>query len=286
MLPQLRSAGWELAARTELGVSDLPVPPMSFRSSQIRQRLAEGIAAHGLAIRVKDDAVFEFAAMLGFDALWLDLEHHCVSVETAAAHIRAARAGGVADVIARPGNGEFARAARLLEAGARGIMYPRCESAEEAAELVGWTRFPPQGHRGLDGVSPDNPFGLTPAPDYLRRANEEIVLIVQIESPNALSNIDAIAATPGIDFLMLGPGDYAAAIGVPSQMNHPEVVAAHDRVRDAARRAGRRWAVTCFDLDHARRMREQGADLLFHGSDWRILSRAMQALVAEARAIQ
>lgn len=263
-----------------------PPLPMHFRSSQIRTRLAEGQAAHGLAIRVKDDAVFEFSAALGFDALWLDLEHHCVSVETAASHIRAARAGGAADVVARPGKGEFAQMARLLEAGARGIMYPRCESAAEAAEVVRWARFPPLGERGIDGVSPDNPFGLTPAPDYLRLANEEIFLIVQIESPGAMACIDEIAAVPGVDALMLGPGDYAASIGVPAQFNHPNVAAAHDQVRDAAKRAGKHWAVTCFDLDHARRMRDQGAALLFHGSDWRILSRAMQALVKEAQAIQ
>ncbi len=258
---------------------------MPVRPSQVMRLVHENQPAHGVAVRLMDTIVPEFVSMIGFDAIWLDLEHHHLSVEKAAEMIRAARAGGPADVVARPGKGEFTRMARLLEAGAKGIMYPRCESAAEAAEVVRWAKFPPLGERGLDGAAADNPYRLTPVADYLRQANQETFLIAQIESPGALDQAAAIAAVPGIDFLMLGPGDFSASIGAPGQMNHPGVVAAHERVRAAAHGAGKHWAVTCFDMAHAGECLSKGARLLFHGSDWRLVNNGLQQLVQQARGL-
>ena len=85
------------------------------------------------------------------------------------------------------------RMGRLLEAGAQAIMYPRCESAEEAAEVVRWAKFAPQGERGVDGANGDNPYCAMPMPQYLKLANEHTLLITQLESPRALDNADAIA---------------------------------------------------------------------------------------------
>src|SRR6478672_498589 len=135
-------------------------------------------------------------SLMGFDAIWMDLEHHHYSVETAANLMRAARVGS-SDIIARPAKGEFMRMARLLEAGAQGIMYPRCESAEEAAEVVRWARFAPLGERGVDGGNADMPYCSLPLAPYLKKANEETLVIVQIESPKAVEAVEAIAQTPG-----------------------------------------------------------------------------------------
>ena len=256
---------------------------MPVRPSQVLARRRAGQVAHGIAVRLIDPTVAEFTAQLGFDAIWLDLEHQRLSVETAAELIRAARAGGDTDIVARPGKGEFARLARLLEAGARGIMYPRCESAAEAAELVRWAKFPPLGERGLDGIGPDNPFGLTPAAEYVAQANRETFLIAQIESPAALDQAPAIAAVPGIDFLMLGPGDYSCSLGLAGQVRHADVSAAQQRLRAAAETAGKGWVATCFDREHALQCQREGATLLFHGSDWRLLSTGLRQLVDEIR---
>lgn len=258
---------------------------MPVRPSQVLRLLREDQPAHGVALRFTDASVPEYVSMLGFDAIWIDLEHHHISVEKAAEMIRGARAGGPADVVARPGKGEFARMARLLEAGARGIMYPRCESAAEAAELVRWAKFPPHGERGLDGAGPDNPYRLTPVAEYVAQANRETFLIAQIESPAALDQAAAIAAVPGIDFLMLGPGDYSSSIGAPGRMDHPEVTAAHERVRAAAHGAGKHWAVTCFDQAHAAACLAQGARLLFHGSDLRLVLAGMAQLSQDVRTL-
>lgn len=258
---------------------------MPVHASQVLRQVRANLPAHGVALRFQESSLHEYVSMLGFDAIWLDLEHHSISVEKAAELIRGARAGGAADVVARPGKGEFARMARLLEAGARGIMYPRCESAAEAAELVRWAKFPPHGERGLDGTGPDNPYRFTPVAEYITEANRETFLIAQIESPAALEQAAAIAAVPGIDFLMLGPGDYSASIGLVGQMGHAEIAAAHERVRAAAHDAGKHWAVTCFDHAHAADCLAKGARLLFHGSDLRLVYVGMSQLHQEIRAL-
>jgi len=127
--------------------------------------------------------------------------------------IRAARIGDM-DVMARPAKGEFMRMARLVEAGASLIMYPRCESADEARELVRCGKFPPLGERGFFSASADNPYSTMPAKDYVREANEQTILIAQIESPNAVRHAAGIAAVDGIDMLFFGPGDFSVVAGV------------------------------------------------------------------------
>src|SRR6186713_2098347 len=105
------------------------------RRSRVLEKVRRGETAISCALHLTDPSVYELASLMGFDGIWMDLEHHGYSVETAANLMRAARVGG-ADPIARPGKGEFMRMARLLEAGATGIMYPRCDGVEEAREVV------------------------------------------------------------------------------------------------------------------------------------------------------
>src|SRR5438046_2402785 len=124
----------------------------SMRFSKIKAKLRDNQPALITTLHYIDPTLYEMTSLMGFDGIWMDLEHHHYSVETAANLMRAARVGA-ADIIARPAKGEFMRMARLLEAGAQGIMYPRCESAAEAAEVVRWAKFAPLGERGLDAAN-------------------------------------------------------------------------------------------------------------------------------------
>ncbi len=103
------------------------------RFSRVKAKLRKGEPVLITCCHFIDPSVYELVSLMGFDGIWLDLEHHATSVETAATLMRAARVGA-SDIIARPAKGEYMRMGRILEAGAQGIMYPRCESAEEAAE--------------------------------------------------------------------------------------------------------------------------------------------------------
>ncbi len=180
------------------------------RFSRVKQKLSRGEPALVVTCHFADPAVYELTSLLGFDGIWMDLEHHPLSVDAGSNLMRAARVGG-ADIIARPAKGEFMRIGRLLEAGAQGIMYPRCETAEEAAEVVRWAKFAPEGERGVDGANADAGYCGTPMARYVQLANRHTLLIVQLESQRALENAAEIAAVPGVDVVMLGPGDLSVS---------------------------------------------------------------------------
>ena len=236
------------------------------KPSRVLAQVRAGEPALGIALHLTDPSVFELAGLMGFDAIWMDMEHHFYSLEVAANSMRAARVGG-ADIVARPAKGEFMRMARMLEAGASGIMYPRCDSAEEAREVVKWAKFAPLGKRGFDGAGPDVPYLLTPMRRYIREANEQTFVLIQMEEPHAVDRAEEIAAVPGVDMLMLGPADFTVLTGVPGDFAHPTVTAAIEKIARAAKNTGKHWAATCGSVEVARRMIEMGARLVFHGCD-------------------
>jgi 4-hydroxy-2-oxoheptanedioate aldolase len=247
------------------------------RFSRIKAKLRRGEPALVVCCHFIDASLYEMTSLMGFDGIWLDLEHHTTSAETAAQLMRAARVGG-ADIVARPAKGEFMRMGRLLEAGAQAIMYPRCESAEEAAEVVRWARFAPIGQRGIDGANPDNPYCFMPMAPYLDLANEHTLLLVQIESPKALDNVEAIAQVPGVDVLFIGPGDLSVLAGVPFQFDHPTIQDAYRRVAAAAKNAGKWWGTPSWSPEHSRMLLDMGALLLANGADILILKQGFEAI--------
>src|SRR6478609_1715959 len=189
------------------------------RTSRIKSKVERNEAAFCTTLTLAAPELFELVSILGFDGIWLDMEHHQHSVETASQLIRAARVGN-ADVVARPAKGEFMRMGRMLEAGAQAIMYPRCENVEEAKEVVRWAKFAPFGKRGFDGANPDADYLGHSMTEYMQRANRETVLIIQIEEQKSLDQAEAIAAVPGVDFLMLGPADYSILSGLAGQFDN------------------------------------------------------------------
>ena len=247
------------------------------RPSVVKAKLAAGDPVLVVCLHFTDASLYEMTSLLGFDCIWMDLEHHGYTVETASNLMRAARVGG-SDIMARPAKGEFMRMCRMLEMGAQGIMYPRCESAAEAAEVVKWAKFAPQGRRGVDGANADMPYLMMPVVDYIRTANERIFVVIQIEDAGAAANADEIAAVPGVDVLFLGPGDFSILGGFPGQMNHPAIEAAMQQVASAARRAGKHWGMPCFSVDHGRRLIEMGARFIAHGADIIMIKRALEQI--------
>lgn len=247
------------------------------RFSQVKAKLRRGEPALITCCHFIDPSVYELVSLLGFDGIWLDLEHHATSDETAATLMRAARVGA-SDIIARPAKGEFMRMGRLLEAGAQGIMYPRCESGEEAVELVRWAKFAPKGTRGVDGANGDNPYCAMPMPPYLKAANEHTLLIAQLESPNALDQSESIAKVPGIDVLMLGPGDLSVIAGIPYQFDHPLILGAYRRIAEAAKSNGKWWGTVSGSPEHTQMLLDLGARFICHGCDLIMVKQGMEQI--------
>lgn len=236
------------------------------RSSRIRQKLRRGEPVLITCLHLTDPSIFELTSLLGFDGIWMDMEHHGYSLETAAHLMRAARVGA-SDIVIRPAKGEFMRMGRMLEAGASAVMYPRCSDEAEAAEVVRWAKFAPMGTRGFDGAGADVPYCSMPMNEYVARANDETVIIVQIEDPQALEAVDRIAAVPGVDILMFGPADFSILSGVPGQFDHPKVQGAIERIAKAAAKHGKAWGLPSGNAEQCRRLMDMGSRVHFHGAD-------------------
>lgn len=250
------------------------------KTSNVKQIWQSGGIAIGTLVKSIDPVHTEILSQTGLDFLWIDLEHSDKSVETFANLCRASRVGNV-DILARPARWEYMRMGRLLEAGAHGILYPRCESAAEARDVVRWAKFHPKGERGFDGGSADNNYGQYPANGYTENANRETWIAIQIESPAALPHLDEIAATDGIDALFFGPGDFSALSGRPGQVKHSETLKAAETVANAAISAGKIFGTLVFDMEHAALMKQMGAQLLAHSADVVYYKTAYQRLVED-----
>lgn len=250
------------------------------RHSRIRAKLSRNEPALCTAFVFSDPALFEMASLMGLDGIWLDMEHHGISVETASQLMRSARVGK-SDIVARPGKGEFMRMGRLLEVGAQAIMYPRCESAAEAAEVVRWAKFAPLGQRGFDGANADALYAATKMTDYIEHANRETLIIVQLEEQRAVDRAEEIASVPGVDVLMLGPADFSILEGFAGQFDHSGFSPVLKKIASAARNTGKHWARPVSNLEQAKESLELGARLLFHGADLLFVQRGLQKMQAD-----
>lgn len=220
----------------------------------------------GTLVKSVDPVHSEALSQMNFDFLWYDLEHSDKSVETFSTLARATRVGDV-DVLARPARWEYMRMGRLLETGASGIMYPRCESAEEAREVVKWAKFHPLGERGFDGGNADNNYGQYSAGDYTAEANEQTWILAQVESPVAVEKTGEIAAVDGVDGVFFGPGDYSTLTGHAGQIKRQSTIDAARKTAEATIAAGKIFGTLVFDREHAEIMRDAGAKLLIYGAD-------------------
>lgn len=211
---------------------------MNKRASRVLTKLRAGEIVSCCKLNLMDPRTAEIAAFSGFDCVWLDMEHVPNTIRDIENQIRACKVFG-ADVIVRIKRGGYSDLVQALEADATGIMVPHVLGLKDAEQIVRHTRFHPVGRRPLDGGNADNAYGAYSATDYVAFANRERMVIVQIEDPEAMNDLEAIAALDGIDMLFFGPGDFSHALGVPGDLNHPLVQEARQQVVDAAHRNGK-----------------------------------------------
>ena len=211
---------------------------MQVRPSRILKKLRAGQIPVTLKLNLADARVVELAGLSGADAVWLCNEHvpnDWLNVENM---IRAARVHDM-DCIVRVAKGSYSDYVKPFEAGATGIMVPHVTTADEARKIVEMTRFQPLGRRPIDGGNIDGAFCMVSTADYVAQCNQEQFLILQIESPEALANVEAIAAVAGFNGLLFGAGDFSHLIGKAGQVNSPETTAARKRVAAVARANGK-----------------------------------------------
>lgn len=210
-------------------------------------------------------AYIRHAAHFGFDCIWLDLEHRAMSDREVQSLLAYFQLSDI-DCMLRPATLEKTQLYRYLEDGATGFMIPHVSTEEKARTLVDTVKFPPLGDRGLDGAGLDSDFILDGGESYIDAANNETFLVVQIETPQAVDNVDAIAAVEGVDGLFVGPGD----LGLRIQRTETELSlpAAIETVAAAAKKHNKAWGIPAGSAEQVRKYWEQGAQLIAYGGDF------------------
>jgi 4-hydroxy-2-oxoheptanedioate aldolase len=238
---------------------------MKLRRSRILNEVRSGRCPTCLKLNLRDPRIVELCGLVGASAVWVCNEHvsnHWFNLEN---QVRAAKLYDV-DSIVRVERGSYSDYVKPFEADATGIMVPHVTTAEEARHLVEMTRFHPLGKRAIDGGNVDGQYCQIPLAEYLEHSNHERLLIFQIESPEGLENVDSIAAVPGFDVLLFGPGDFSHRIGRPGVIDHPTVVTARQKVAAAARKHGK-FAMTPGMLAPRPVLEQEGYQIFNLGAD-------------------
>ncbi|MCI0682158.1 MAG: aldolase/citrate lyase family protein [Gemmataceae bacterium] len=216
----------------------------------------------------------------GYDAVWLDQEHVGLTIPHIEEAARAARGMGL-DSFVRLTATDYATVMRPLEAGASGIMAAQVRGVDEAAQVLRWAKFHPQGLRGINASGVDGRYGTMPMPEYLQKCNEEVFVAIQIEHIDAVNDVDKIAALKHVDVLFIGPADLSQSMGLVASWDHPEIWAAIERVAKAARNHGIHWAILPRNLAYAQRCVDLGCRMLSLGIDTWAVQRGLKAFAEE-----
>jgi 4-hydroxy-2-oxoheptanedioate aldolase len=237
---------------------------MKMKPSKVLRKLRNGEAVSCLNVHF-DPQVTDIAGMAGFDCVWIDREHLAGDWSSLQMHIWAAKSNDM-DVMVRVSRGSYSDYIKPLELDATGIMVPHIMGIDDARKVVQMTRFHPIGRRPLDGGNADGGYATIDYKDYLPQANKERFVIVQIEDPEPLGDLDAIAALDGIDMLFFGPADFSQGIGAPGDWDHPKLADARRRVSEAAAKHGK-FAGTTGTINNIDELIKSGYKFINIGAD-------------------
>lgn len=258
---------------------------------EIRNVLIDTLAAGELALGVglRGARTVEIARAMktaGFDWIFIDMEHNTMSLDDACNIAVAAQAEGIAPIVRVPGT-EHHHATRALDGGAQGIVVPHVDDVETARQMVENVRYAPLGKRSLYGALPQAGFEAHPLPDLMAALNASTYLVLMIESPEGVANADAIAAIEGVDALLIGTSDLTAEMGIPGQLDHPDVVAAYETVIAACHKHGKTPGMGgVYAPDVMKRYVDMGMRLILAGSEFSFMMSAARAQTKAVRALK
>ena len=249
------------------------------KKNQFKKALSGNKPIFGLWQGIPDTTVAEIGAGAGFDWLLVDSEHGPFDLKSIMAHLQAVEPYPVSAIV-RPEEGSTALIKKLLDIGAQTLLVPMVDNADQARNIVRATKYPPMGVRGL-GTSMARAAQWNRQPDYLEKANDEVCVLVQIETISGLKNIEEIVAVDGVDGVFIGPSDLSAAMGFIAQPGHPEVVSAIENAFKVIQGAGKPAGVLAVTKDLVEKYITAGARFIGVGVDAALLANATRKLASE-----
>ena len=255
------------------------------RDNRTKRIMLAGGLALGVSITIADPFVAELIGGAGFDFVLIDTEHSPITVDQLQMLLIALRTSA-STVFVRPPANDPTLIKQILDLGAEGVVVPEVSDAAGCAGAVAAARYPPLGRRGF---GPRRAARLEGGQAYIARANDEVAVLVMVESADAVANIDALLQTPGLDGIMVGPADLAVTMGHLSDLNHPDVSAGIADVRAACQRNSVPFGIFAATQQAARRWAGEGAAFMTIGADTQFLdqgiatSRALAESLRESR---
>ncbi len=251
---------------------------MELPLNQFKRGMKAGKAQIGLWSSLSSHYSVEVIAGSGFDWLLLDTEHSPNDLENVVTQLQAASAYPTTAIV-RPAWNDMVLIKRFLDVGVQTLLIPYVQTAEEAAAAVSYMRYPLRGVRGVAGTTRATRFGRVK--DYFKHVEEELCLLVQVETQQGLDNLDAIAATDGVDGVFIGPADLSAGLGHLGDIGHPEVQKAIEDAIKRIRKAGKAAGILTPSETDARRYLDLGCLFVAVGADVGLLARESEKLCAK-----
>ena len=251
-----------------------------------KDRLESGGLALGIGLRqARTVDVGKIMKTCGYDWLFIDMEHNSMSIDTAAQISVAAQDAGIAPIVRVPGFQHF-HASRALDGGAQGVVVPHVDTPEVAAEMVRNCKYPPVGRRSVTGRLPQVGFEAHPPADVTGSVNDSTLVVVMIETPTAVENVEAIAATPGVDSLLVGTNDLCTEMGIPGAVGDERIREVMARVVAACRTHGKHPGLGgVYEPPLMERYIRMGMRLILCGSDLTLMMAAAEERSARLRSL-
>lgn len=250
---------------------------MELPHNKFKAAIKAGKPQIGIWSSFSSHIVAEVLASAGFDWVLLDTEHSPNELPMVQAQLHA-MAGGTATPIVRPAWNDMVLIKRYLDIGAQTLLLPYVQTLEEAQNAVRYTRYPPHGVRGVAGATRATGYGRIK--DYFKRVNEELCVLVQLETRLSLKNLEAIVAVDGVDGVFIGPNDLAADLGHLGNWQHPDVWKAMEDAAKRIRKAGKAPGILVGEAD-GKRCLDAGFLFVAVGADVGMLARGSEALASK-----
>ncbi|MEX2622363.1 MAG: aldolase/citrate lyase family protein [Acidimicrobiia bacterium] len=259
--------------------------PTDLISNRFLGAIREGRPAIGTWIlAVRTPSIVRMAAKAGFDYVFIDMEHSSFDWETVADMCELARASGITPIV-RPFDHASGVLNRVQDLGALGLMFYDVSRADQLLQLRERVMYPPIGERGHTSASPALDYSSANTDSSKAFVNENMAIVIQIESRAGVENIEDIVDAGGIDLVEIGTGDLSTSLGVPFQQRHPDVMAAADRVIEACRQKGIVVGMTCSSVSDAEDLLERGVRCLTYSSDRHILMATYREAVDQLQSL-
>ncbi len=251
-------------------------------TNPLKHALKAGRRTVGAWLQIASPYTAEIMSRAGFDWLMIDLEHGPGDIAILVSQLQAMNGSGVVPLVRAPWN-DFVIIKRILDAGVAGVLVPYVNTAAEATAAVRACRYPPDGVRGIAGSPRAAGYGQR-IMDYLAHANDEIFVMIAVETPEAVANLDAILAVPGLDGIFIGPMDLATSMGHFGDPSQPDVKTAIASIEARVLGSGKALATVANSWDQAQALYDKGYQLLTVMADGASLGKLAGESVARFRA--